>query len=359
MKILIVKLGSIGDIIHALPALAAMRTALPDAEISWVAEKRSAEILRGNSLIDDLIEVDTRSLREGNIVADILPRLRQQFRSVRRRRFDIALDLQGLIKSAVIARLSGAKTRYGFARTALREPASRFLLTREIEVPRQIHVVRKNLHLVSEALQIAVPDENFEFPVFSGPEHVGEAAGFAEQAGGEFALLNPAGGWETKLWPAERFGMLADILWEEHGLNSIIAVGPRENLLAEKAAAVSRTGRLIIAQPSLKGFFELAKLARVYVGGDTGPTHLAVAAGAPVVGIFGPTEWWRNGSTSPADICVERLDIGCRVDCHRRSCSNWICMDIGVETVANAVARRLGDIFPVSLHPKASITKDS
>ena len=118
MKIIIVKLGSIGDIVHALPALAAMRQALPDAEISWVAENRSAEILRGNRLIDELIEVDTRSLIEGSIVADILPRFREQFRSIRRR-FDIALDLQGLIKSAVIARLSGAKTRYGFARPAV------------------------------------------------------------------------------------------------------------------------------------------------------------------------------------------------------------------------------------------------
>ena len=357
MKILIVKLGSIGDIVHALPALAAMRQALPDAEISWVAENRSAEILRGNRLIDELIEVDTRSLREGSIVADILPRFREQFRSIRRRRFDIALDLQGLIKSAVIARLSGAKTRYGFARPALREPASRFLLTHEIEVPKQIHVVRKNLRLVSEALQIPVPDENFHFPIFSGPEHVGEAAVLAGRAGGEFALLNPAGGWDTKLWPAENFGVLADILWEKHGLNSIIATGPQETALAEKSAAASRSGRLMTAQPSLKGFFELAKLARVYVGGDTGPTHLAVAAGAPVVGIFGPTEWWRNGSTSPADICVERLDIGCRVDCHRRSCSNWICMDIGIETVADAVARRLGDTFSVIPHPKAGRTQ--
>jgi ADP-heptose:LPS heptosyltransferase len=87
----------------------------------------------------------------------------------------------------------------------------------------------------------------------------------------------------------------------------------------------------------------LAKRAKIYVGGDTGPTHLAVAANAPVVGIFGPTEWWRNGSPNPQDICVERSDINCRVDCHRRTCSNWICMDISVETVFDAVQKRLGN----------------
>jgi ADP-heptose:LPS heptosyltransferase len=93
----------------------------------------------------------------------------------------------------------------------------------------------------------------------------------------------------------------------------------------------------------LKGFYELAKKAAVYVGGDTGPTHLAIAAGAPIVGIFGPTEWWRNGSPFTEDICVERTDISCRVECHRRTCSNWICMDIGVETVLEAVTERLGN----------------
>ena len=89
----------------------------------------------------------------------------------------------------------------------------------------------------------------------------------------------------------------------------------------------------------LKG---LAQKAKVYVGGDTGPTHIAVPAGAPIVGMFGPTEWWRNGSPYPEDICVERTDIDCRVDCHRRACSNWICMDIEVERVLNAVMRRIG-----------------
>jgi ADP-heptose:LPS heptosyltransferase len=97
----------------------------------------------------------------------------------------------------------------------------------------------------------------------------------------------------------------------------------------------------VLAQPSLKGFFELAKRAKIYVGGDTGPTHIAVAAGAPVVGLFGPTEWWRNGSPDPSDICVERTDIACRIDCHRRQCANWICMDSDVETVFGAVMRRI------------------
>lgn len=352
MKILIVKLGSIGDIVHTLPALAAIRRAMPDAEVSWVAENRSAEILRGNGLIDRLIEVDTRSLRGGKIVAEILPRFREQFRSLRRSRFDIAIDFQGLLKSAAIAKLSGAKTRFGFARNALREPASRIFLTHLVEVQPRIHVIRKNLKLAAEALQITVPDGDFEFPIATGPEHVDEAELLIEQTGDNFAILNPAGGWVTKLWPAANFGLLADALWEKFGLTSLIATGPRESELAAEVSRNSRSSRAVLAGPSLKGFYEAAKRARLYIGGDTGPTHLAAAAGAPIVGIMGPTEWWRNGSTDPEDICVERLDIDCRTDCHRRTCTNWICMDIGVETVLAAAEKRLGRDISVDLSIK-------
>lgn len=341
MKILIVKLGSIGDIVHTLPALAAIRSARPDAEISWVVEKRSAEILRGNPLIDNLIEVDTRSLRGGKVIEGILLDASKQVRDLRKFAFDLAIDFQGLLKSATIAKLSGAKARYGFSKKNLREPASRIFINRPVDIPPQTHIVRKNLMLAEKALQFVAPHDNYDFPIFTDEEHKNEASEILEQLSGRFAILNPAGGWVTKLWHPEKYGILADRLWEENGLTSIVATGPSELELAEKVLNNSKSGKAIAVQPSLKGFFELAKHAAVYIGGDTGPTHIAIAAGTPVVGIFGPTEWWRNGSTSVDDICVERLDIDCRVDCHRRTCSNWICMDIGVETVFKAVRSRL------------------
>ncbi len=341
MRLLFVKLGAIGDIVHALPALAAVRTALPSAEISWVVERRSAEILRDNPLIDHLIEVDTRSLRTETSAGGILPELRKQVKEVRRSEYDIAIDLQGLLKSGMIAKLSGAKRRWGFSKKNLREPASRIFLTDKVKIPPQTHVIRKNLRLVGEALNIAVPSENFDFPIFTLPEHRTEAEQIAASVPGPFALLNPAGGWKTKLWHAEKFGQLADKLWNELRIRSIVAVGPNETELAARVIAANASKTAAVSTPSLKGFYELAKLAKVYVGGDTGPTHLAVAAGAPVVGLFGPTEWWRNGSPNPDDICVERTDIACRIDCHRRECSNWICMDTDVETAFNAVTRRL------------------
>lgn len=356
MKILIVKLGSIGDIIHTLPALAAIRKALPEAEISWTVETRSAEILRENKLLKNLIEVDTRSLRGGKVIEEIMLDAGRQLKNLRVSDFDIALDFQGLLKSATIAKLSKAKRRVGFDKENLREPLSRVLLTDTVKIEKGISVIEKNLALAEKALNINIPTENFEFPIFTGEEHKREADEIIEKTSGDFAILNPAGGWVTKLWQAEKFGELADRLWTENGLFSIVTTAPNEKDLAERVFRANKTGKILLAEPTLKGFYELAKRAKIYIGGDTGPTHLAVAANAPVVGIFGPTDWRRNGSPNPDDICVERLDLECRVNCYRRKigswkrgeCGNWICMNIAVETVFEAVHNRLKNGTPSS-----------
>ncbi len=359
MRILLVKLGSIGDIVHTLPALAALRQAMPQAEISWVVERSSSEILKDNPLLDHLIEVDTKALRRGLMSGETLRAPRQQLRRLRASAFDVALDFQGLIKSASIARLSGARRVFGYSRESLREPAGSILLSKKICVHKRTHVISKALQLLNGALGIAVPTQpqDFAFPIRldRSDEEAAERA-FAH-TGGNYAILNPAGGWPTKLWSAERFGKLADGLWSNYGLHSLITYGPGEAALAEVAMQASLSGKSRPVNLSLKGFYSLAKGAKVYVGGDTGPTHLAVAAKTPIVGLFGPTEWWRNGSPYSEDICVERTDIDCRVDCHRRSCSKWICMDIDVERVLEAVGKRLGSVAgsrPDRILPHAS-----
>lgn len=341
MRLLFVKLGSIGDVVHTLPALAAVRRALPGAEISWIVERGAAEILRDNPLLENLIVADTKALRRVPVSGETLSATRRQLRRLRASSFDSALDFQGLLKSALIARLSGARRTSGFAREQLREPASRFLLHEQIETPARTHVIEKNLALVAGALGVEVPTDSndFEFPIVTDESQEREAR---EAAAGEpFAILNPGGNWVTKLWGAERFGALADALWATHGLRSLVTHGPGEAELARQVIASSRLGAARPASLSLKGFYALARRAEVYVGGDTGPTHLAIAAGAPVVGLFGPTEWWRNGSPRVEDIEVGRMDIGCRVDCHRRTCSNWVCMDIEVARAVEAVDERL------------------
>ncbi|MBC7796272.1 MAG: lipopolysaccharide heptosyltransferase I, partial [Pyrinomonadaceae bacterium] len=318
-KILIVKLGSIGDVIHTLPTLSAIRQSLPEAHISWVVEKKAAEILRENPILDDLIEVDTKSLRKTDNFISNLKNARNQFKRLRSVKFDVALDFQGLLKSAFIAKLSGAKRIYGFEREQLREPASRFLYDEAVKIEPLQNVIEKNLALAKDALQIKVPTlaENYVFPIAANENHRLEAENLHRKVNGKFVILNPGGGWVTKLWDARKFGRLADEIWRNFGFKTIVNCAPNEENLASTVIDNCQTGQIFAASLSLKGFSELLKRAELYVGGDTSVTHLAVAAKTPVVGIFGPTEWWRNGSPIETDICVERDDIGCRVDCHR------------------------------------------
>ncbi len=348
MRILFVKLSSIGDVVHTLPVLSAVKSALPKAEISWVVEKGSAEILRNNSLLFKLIVIDTKSLRRKAKLGKTLLTARKQLRELRASDFDLSIDFQGLLKSAAIAKLAKSKRRFGFSKNFLREPASRFLLTDQIDVKPKTHIISKNLSLAENALRtflndksFELPKDNLEFPIGTSQIHKLEAEKIIEKSSEQFAILNPAGGWETKLWHAEKFGQLGDRISEELGITPIITTAPNEIELGKKVLANSVSGKMILAQPSLKGFYELAKRARIYIGGDTAPTHLAMAAECPTVGIFGPTEWWRNGSINKNDICVERNDIDCRVDCHRRTCDKWICMDIDVEVVLSEIKRRL------------------
>jgi ADP-heptose:LPS heptosyltransferase len=296
--------------------------------------------LRDNPLLDRLIEVDTKALRRGLMSGETLRAPRQQLRRLRASAFDVALDFQGLLKSASIARLSGARRVFGYSRGALREPASALLLSKTVAIPRNTHVIRKSLLLLQGALGVPVPQE-LSFPIGVTAADEAAAVAAAASANGKYAILNPGGGWPTKLWSAERFGKLADLLWSSYGISSLVTYGPGELELAEAVRRSSVSGNAEPVSLSLKAFYSLARKASVYVGGDTGPTHIAVAAGAPIVGLFGPTEWWRNGSPRAEDICVERTDIDCRVDCHRRSCSKWICMDIEVGHVMDAIDRRI------------------
>lgn len=313
----------------------------PEATLGWAVEERFAEIIEGNPYVDMLIRLDTRSLRGGKVIDEIFLDIARQSKELRRGEWETAIDLQGLLKSAAIARISGAKKRWGFSKSGLREPAARVLYTDTVELPARQNIIEKNLGLAAAALGIDAAEPTLEFGITPSESDIHEAKAAVESFGGRFVLLNPAGGWVTKLWHAEKYGQLADRIAEELGLVPVISAGPGDEELVARAVAASASGKLKTIELSLKAFYETARHAEAYIGGDTGPTHIAVAAGTPVVGIFGPTEWWRNGTLNPEDICVERTDIGCRTDCHRRTCGNWICMDISVDTVFMELRRRL------------------
>lgn len=339
MHFLIVRLSSIGDVIFAMPAVAALRRRFPHARITWVAERQCAELLRESPAIDALVEIDTRAWRNGWFRTNGAGLFRDEIRSIRKIRPDVAIDFQGLLKSAVIARLSGAPKRIGFAAEHLREPASRFFYSEVVRVDPSLHVARKNLCLLeSFGVSEASP---LEFPIAIGQETRDWAGRQIESLGGrKFAIVNPGGGWSTKLWEPARFAQVADWLWERFGINSIVTFGPGEEHLAGEVVSQSVTGAAMKLRTSLKQFAALAEQAVLFVGSDTGPMHLAAARGVPVVGLYGPTQVNLNGPLDPRHQTVAR-DVPCRIDCYRRRCDKWICMDIPAQRVQLAIERRL------------------
>ena len=194
------------------------------------------------------------------------------------------------------------------------------MLTERVEVDDRDHVINKNLRLV-EHLGCDISGE-YEFPIALSDDEEQFAETQLERFDGRFAILNPGGGWPTKLWGADGFGAVADRLWEEYAIHSVVTYGPGEEDLAQAVVDHSRAKAAVMLDTTLKQFFALSRGAKLFIGGDTGPMHIAAAARSPIVAIFGPTESRRNGPFAKDDVVVERFDLDCRTDCYRRSCSH-------------------------------------
>ena len=352
MRILIVKLSSIGDVVHTLPAAALLRRAMPKAHISWVVERRASEILKGSPAIDELIEIDTRAWRKKALSKETLADIRGKLDRVRSgpstngaraAQFDVAIDFQGLIKSGIVALATGAARRIGFETGELREKASRVFLSEQVATSHEKHVIEKNIALARSLIDGEPSGEShYEVPIHVLPEDEEFAERVIARIGSPFAIINPGGGWPTKLWATDRYGEVADWLRSERKMKSIVTFGPGEETLAEAVAASSQSGSAHPVASTLKQYVALARRASLFVGGDTGPLHLAAASKTPIVGLYGPTSPERNGPFDDKDITIGR-DLWCRMDCHRRSCWHWECMDIPVVNVIEAISKRLSE----------------
>ncbi len=297
-RILIVRLGAMGDVLHGLPAAAALCRAHPSAHIGWAVEPRWAELLCApgeartaprsplKPLVDVVYEVDTRALRSGSWWA-----WRQSARTLRRIRaakYEVALDLQGSMKSGLVASLSGAREVVGSART--REGPAAMFYDRAVGNSAQ-HVVEQNLELAAAVAENIAPAPA-ELPHDRGADGWCELE-LRKRGKFDYALLSPGVGWGAKRWPAERYGEVAKKL-AAHGLASYINTGPGEETLAREVEAAS--GGAAAAVPCTLGLLiALTRRAQVFIGGDSGPMHLAAALGIPVVALFGPTDPARNG----------------------------------------------------------------
>jgi lipopolysaccharide heptosyltransferase I len=332
VKALVVRLSAIGDVVHTLPAVAALRRA--GFKVGWAVEPLSRVLLEGNPAVDRIEHVP--SSRRFRFAA-----ARLAVGAIRQSRYDVALDFQGLWKSAAWARLSGAPQVLGYAQPWRREPASAILVSKRVRLPVEaIHVIDKNLALLRGLGIDAVGTREFPLPVTA---HQAARVDRALAADGltDFVVLNPGGGWASKLWPAERFGELAADL-HERGLQSVVTWGPGEERLADRVVVASGGAAMRSFPTTLLDYVELARRARLVVAADTGTLHLACAVGTPVVGLFGPTDPLRNGPFASADVTVRHVPR-C-APCYRRVCSihQGIMEAISVEEVLAAADARLG-----------------
>ena len=327
-RFLIVRLGSLGDVIHGIPVAAALRERYPFARIDWMVDPRYVELLGLVRGLNAAIPVDPRR-RPSSLVATI--------RGLRRVRYTAALDLQGLLKSAALARLAGAWQTIGLPREHLREPIARRFYTDTADPGVHTHVVFKNLSLLKP---LGVRELRPTFPLAIPHSPVVEAA--RDAAGGDdFVLLNPGAAWPNKRWPADRFGELASSLRELSGLRSLVLWGPGEELLASSVVEASNGAAVLSPATTIVDLFALAARARLVVSGDTGPLHIASATSTPVVALFGPTLTERNGPWSADDITLSRTER-CRCLYRRRCRTGQPCVnDIEVREVLDAVQERL------------------
>jgi heptosyltransferase-1 len=319
VTLLVVRLGALGDIVHTVPAVAAITRALPDARVDWLVEAKHRPVL-------DLFDLNVRPIA---IVGGSVGAFLGAMRGLRATRYDAALDFQGLLKSAVLARGSGARRVVGFSRDALREPMAARFYTENVTPTMARHVIAKNLALLRA---LGVESDEIRLPLKAS---VGERASVGR------VVLNPGAGWPNKQWPPDRFGAVAAALRASRNLRSVVTWGPGEEALAHAVVDSSLGAAELAPATSLPQLMTMLASAALVVSGDTGPIHLAAAAGTPIVGLYGPTDPARNGPWSASDLTISRFsECVCH---HKRRCHRATrCLDdITVNEVIAAAEARL------------------
>jgi len=351
-RLLIVRLSSMGDVIHSLPAAQALRAAFPNSTIGWLIEERWAELLcapgtppRGlrsaqRPLVDWVHTVNLAAWRKASFSLHTVQNVANAWNDIRAAHYDVAVDLQGAMRSALLARWSGARVVYGAAEP--RESPASLWYTRQV-LARGLHVIEQNVSIADAVMdgeavaQAKMKAPRVEFPRDPAAEaRIGQR--LAEGNISDFAILNPGAGWGAKRWPAERYGQVARELASLE-LRTILNYGPGEKELAQAAQSASG-GDAESMNCTITELIALTRRARLFIGGDTGPLHLAAALGIPVVAIFGPTDPARNGPYSTRSIVLRNPSSA--TTHARRSQPEAGLLEISVDEVVSAAREALG-----------------
>jgi lipopolysaccharide heptosyltransferase I len=335
-RFLVVKFGSLGDIVHCLPSVAQLCEAFPHAEVDWLIERKNKVVVELSGLNVSLIPIDTYQWRNSPGIGSARE-IAEFVWTLRTDGYDCTIDFQGLLKSGFFAYLSGAPVRIGWERDFLKESVSRFFYT-EVVTPKRIHIIDQQMELLT-SLGID-PDWDTNVPL-KAPDAARASVVGKLQGISDYVLVNPGGNWPTKCWAPERYGELAGRLASD-GLPIVVTWGPGEEKLAESVAEASGN-RVRMIPTTIEELVALCEKARLFIGGDTGPMHFAAAIGTPIVAVFGPTSSDRNGPFRREDIVVERR-LPCRPCYEREECplEHWKCIvDITVDHVYEACHKRL------------------
>jgi heptosyltransferase-1 len=291
-RFLVVRLTALGDILHTLPAVAALRAAHGNAQIDWVVERKWAPVLEGSPAISEVIPFDRASIFGGIACA----------RRLRQKNYTCAIDFQGLYKSSVLTMLSASPRRIGFERAWAREPGASLLYTERV-IPTGRHVTELNYSLAEQAGSPRPRKPEYPLRVPAGGA-ASVRARLAEQKIGDYIVVGSGGSWRAKCWPTDRYGEFCREFEKLHGLRAIVIHGPGEELLAAEVCRAANPAAPIVIKTTIEELMGLLAHARCVVAADSGPLHLAAALGTPVVGLYGPTDPSRNGPFIPGAVIV-------------------------------------------------------
>ncbi len=325
-KILIIKPSSLGDIVHSLPVLDVLSRCFPGAAIHWLVAKGLEGILEGNPLLRKVWVIHKDEWKKITKFYSTVAELRKLFRSLKAEQFDYAIDLQGLFRSGLITKATGARMRIGFEEA--REGSAVFY-THKVEGGRESHAVDRYLKIAA-FLGCDISEVKFPFQPSVNPPFVTPYLPPIE----DYIVMVPGARWPTKRWPAHRFGELASLL----PLKTLVVGGKGDRMLADEVVERSKGNAISVAgKTDLMGLVSVIRGAGFVVSNDTGPMHIAAALGIPVFALFGPANPDRTGPYGRGHTVI-RKELLCS-PCYKRSCKNTLCMDmITVEEVAVAIS---------------------
>ncbi|HPD60891.1 MAG TPA: glycosyltransferase family 9 protein [Thermodesulfobacteriota bacterium] len=340
-KILIVRLGAIGDVIRTLPALRALRHNLPDAYIAWVVEDRAASLLINHPDLNKVFVAPRKEWQKNPLSIKTLKEIIRLTKELRKENFDLVLDFHGLFKSGLITFLTGVKDRVGYARKFTKE--GNFLFTNH-HVPlteHKINRVEKNLLLVKH-LRLNIDEHNPIIPISEKDREFVTSTIFSQltSSPGPKVIMHPGSSSSTpyKRWNFSRFAQLADRIIQKYGGTILFTAGNDEKELVDKIFKQMIESQHVLCQTeTLTQLAEVIRQCDLFIGNDTAPMHLAAFVGTPVIALFGPTDPIENAPFGKGKAIVIRKDVSCS-PCRTRECPNLLCMDaIAVKDVLEAV----------------------